>query len=158
MGAKKNKDRSRRQEQRVAKLFGGNRVPMSGAGSIKGDVMIPYDEYRNIYVECKLTEKDTMRIPVSWLQKIEEEAKAMRCIFGILVISFLHGKDYVLIRDLDLRQFYVEYPRYAHVIAASGKSFCIERENRHSSLVSVEDVDYFLIDLPVWKEYQKSKA
>lgn len=96
--AKRNKDRSRRQEQRIAKYLSGNRVPMSGSGAIKGDCVVPFDEYRSIFVECKFTEKDTMKIYIPWLDKIIEDGRTMRAMFGILVISFYrHTNDYVLI-------------------------------------------------------------
>lgn len=96
--AKRNKERSRRQEQRIAKYLSGNRVPMSGSGQIKGDCIVPFDEYRSIYVECKFTEKEQLQVQFAWLTKIQEDAKSMRAMFGILVMSFYrHSNDYVLI-------------------------------------------------------------
>lgn len=103
--AKRNKDRSRRQEQRIAKYLSGNRVPMSGSGAIKGDCIVPFDEYRSIFVECKFTEKDILKVYVPWLDKIIEDSRSMRAMFGILVISFYrHSNDYVLISPLGMIQ------------------------------------------------------
>jgi len=96
--AKLNKDRSRRQEQKIAGYFKGRRVPMSGSGTMKGDIRIPFDEYRDIYGECKFTVKDLLNIQTKWLAKIQEETRTERCMFGVLVISFYrHSNDYVLI-------------------------------------------------------------
>lgn len=87
-------------ESRVAKYLNGNRVPMSGSGSLKGDCYVPYDEYRTIYIECKLTQSDVMRVPQTWLEKIEEETLSMRCVCGILVIHFVGSQtDYCFISE-----------------------------------------------------------
>lgn len=99
-----NKARSKTQERRIAAYFKGSRVPMSGSGSIKGDCVIPLDEYRSIYVECKLTEKDKIMLQTEWLEKINKDTKSMRCVYGILVISFMrHKEDYVCL-PMDMAQ------------------------------------------------------
>ena len=99
-----NKARSKTQERRIAAYFKGSRVPMSGSGSIKGDCVIPLDEYRSIYVECKLTEKDKIQLQTEWLEKINKDTKSMRCVYGILVISFMrHKEDYVCL-PMDMAQ------------------------------------------------------
>jgi hypothetical protein len=103
---KRNKKRARQMEQRVARFLKGNRVPMSGSGTLKGDCFVPFDEYRTIYVECKLTEKDSLKIVQTWLTKILQVSVAMRCLFGILVIHFVgYAGDWVLIHESDTIKF-----------------------------------------------------
>lgn len=92
-------------EQRIAKLLKGSRVPMSGSGTLKGDCFVPLDEYRTIYVECKLTQNEMMIMPQKWFFKIQQEAKAMRCVFGILVVHFVsESGDWVLIPEHGVRR------------------------------------------------------
>lgn len=101
---KRNKQRSKAMERHIAKYFSGfdadgnvlkgSRVPMSGSGSLKGDCIVPYDEFRNIYVECKLTEKRLLRIQQAWLAKILKEQQEMRCFMAMLVIHFMHTSPY----------------------------------------------------------------
>lgn len=102
--ARINKNRGKAMEHRIAKLLKGNRVMMSGAGSIKGDCIIPFDEHRTYYVECKLTARKDGRtlftIPHEWFYKIDRESYAMRSVFGILVIHWHNLKeDWVFIRQ-----------------------------------------------------------
>lgn len=95
--AKLNKQRATRMEKDIAKYLKGNRVPMSGSGSIKGDCIVPFDEYRSIYVECKFTEKDTKKVPITWLEKIRKDTISMRCVFGILVIQWLRNPTRIVL-------------------------------------------------------------
>lgn len=60
--AKDNKARSQRMEREVAQLTKGKRVPMSGGGQIKGDVITPLDEFRTIFIECKLSAKQDKKL------------------------------------------------------------------------------------------------
>jgi len=62
----------RAQEDRIAKAIGGRRVPGSGASMFaKGDV-----SQDRFLVECKLTEKASLSVKQSWLEKITAEAEA----------------------------------------------------------------------------------
>lgn len=104
----KNKRRGRDMELRVMKDLGGRRVPMSGAGSIKGDGQIYSERFGYIVVECKTSEaKNNNGIPrvtiaLSWLPKLEKDVAAMNATLGFLVFNF-HNKrsqaDYVIIRQ-----------------------------------------------------------
>ena len=108
----KNKARAKAMEQRIAKYLNGNRVPMSGSGTLKGDCFVPFDEYRTIYVECKLTEKEKITMYQAWLEKVDVESKAMRCIFGMIVVHFIMQRgDYTFIpvRVIPLLQRYDPY-------------------------------------------------
>ena len=111
--ARQNKRRGKEMEKKVAKILKGNRVPMSGAGSIKGDCTAPLDEYRTIYVECKMTARKVennylFSIPHEWFHKIEREAKAMRSVFGILVIQWFRLPEYWVFMPLDKLHFLEE--------------------------------------------------
>lgn len=61
--------RSRKSEQRAAEIDGGRRVPMSGAGRQKGDVVS--ERFKG---EDKITAKESFTIKLSTLVKIEQEA------------------------------------------------------------------------------------
>lgn len=100
-----NKSRARSMEKTVARMLSGNRVPMSGSGAIKGDCIVPLDQYRSIYVECKLTAQETLRLETAWLSKAKAESKAMRCVFPILVYHFHRSHDYYVLVPEDAQAF-----------------------------------------------------
>ena len=88
---KKNKDRGRQMETRIAQQIKGVRVPMSGAGAMKGDVegISPYGLY---LIECKLSAQKnkksgekTIRFEFEWITKIRAEAKKGHRAFGMLI-------------------------------------------------------------------------
>lgn len=61
------------QENRVARVTGGRRVPGSGSSPYaKGDVRLS-----SFLVECKKTEKASISITHKWLEKITQEAEAL---------------------------------------------------------------------------------
>lgn len=70
------KDTARRQERNVAKKIGGKRVPLSGGGSIKGDVLAP-----DVLVECKTghtldaSGEKQIILKKDWLLKMKKEAQ-----------------------------------------------------------------------------------
>jgi hypothetical protein len=71
------KETARRQERNLARKLGGKRVPLSGGGSIKGDVIAP-----DVLVECKTGhtvdaagEKQIV-FKKDWLIKMKKEAEA----------------------------------------------------------------------------------
>ena len=90
-----NRQRSKAMERSVARYFGGVRVPMSGSGGLKGDCIVPYDTYRNIYVECKHASSKKIRVQQAWLEKISRETKDMRCFLGMLVVHYLYTRCYL---------------------------------------------------------------
>lgn len=57
-------------EERVSKSIIGHRTKASGAGLDKGDAKSKF-----LRVECKSTEKDSLSIKKSWLDKINSEAR-----------------------------------------------------------------------------------
>lgn len=107
--AKTNKQRAKVMERRVANTLNGKRIPMSGAGYLKGDciVYLPYDVGFFI-IECKLREsyrsKIFINIPMHWLEKLDKDTRSMNAKFGILVIHY-HGYtgDYAFIKKKDIQ-------------------------------------------------------
>lgn len=98
-----NKQRGRQMEQRVMKFLKGNRVPMSGSGSIKGDGQI-FSRFGYILVECKCSAgtnsagEQKLRVLFKWLEKMQLEAKIMGAKFSVLIIHHHDAKqDYVII-------------------------------------------------------------
>jgi hypothetical protein len=91
-------------ELRIAKLLGGHRVPMSGAGSIKGDCVVNTDKCGQIYIECKYSAgKDQrgnprIRLDFRWLDKMAQDARYMRSKFAVLIFRFHDTRlsDYVI--------------------------------------------------------------
>jgi hypothetical protein len=92
--AKLNKKRSQIMEREVAKLLKGNRVPMSGAGQIKGDCVVPFDSFRSIYIECKYTQNDYITLAFHLFTKMQRESIAMRSVFPMLIFRFWGLKEY----------------------------------------------------------------
>lgn len=98
-----NKRRGKEMERRVMKFLKGNRVPMSGSGSIKGDGQI-FSKFGYILVECKCSTavnaagEQRLRVDFRWLQKMEIEAKIMNARFPVLIIHHQGAKqDYVIV-------------------------------------------------------------
>jgi Holliday junction resolvase len=107
---KQNKDRSKRQEREIAKYLGGKRQIMSGAlKGYKGDVIIPYDEYRSIYIECKVTTVNNYYAAKDVLTDMHTNAKEMHCICGILIVKFNNRGSSVLIRVEDYNRWFSQY-------------------------------------------------
>jgi hypothetical protein len=64
------KKRSNAQEKRVAKILGGRRQPMSGAGMFsKADVL-----HSRFLVECKTTSKQSYSVTKGTLDKLRQQA------------------------------------------------------------------------------------
>lgn len=93
-----NKARSRNQEKKVAQYLGGTRVPMSGAGAIKGDGIWGSDKGVVLY-ECKYSAAHharfgkSLRLSYPWLEKLEHDAIAMRSLgvkYHFLVVHFFN--------------------------------------------------------------------
>jgi len=105
---KRNADNRRRaavMERRIAKYLQGSRIPMSGAGALKGDGIV-YSKIGMYLVECKLSalfskgySVPSMRFEYRWLSKLEKDVKSMRAKFGILVFHYHKTRpDYVIMR------------------------------------------------------------
>jgi hypothetical protein len=92
-------------EARIAKYLGGNRIPMSGSGSIKGDVRILTQRWGEIMVECKYSagvgnRGPRIRIDFRWFDKLDQDVKYMKSAFGILIFHYHDARfnDFVILR------------------------------------------------------------
>jgi hypothetical protein len=110
---KQSKQRAAEMERRIAKFLLGQRVPMSGAGAIKGDCDIQTEKVGKIFIECKYSasvdRQGKQRIIVfwSWLDKMYEDAASMKARMAALVFRY-HGtrlSDYVIIRTDVLEKY-----------------------------------------------------
>lgn len=83
------RETARQQENRLAKRVGGVRIPLSGGGSIKGDV-----KSKIALFECKTSHTinargaKQLKLEKDWLVKIEEEARMEGLPFAVLEIRF----------------------------------------------------------------------
>lgn len=95
--------RSREMELRVARYLSGHRVPMSGAGSMKGDCEVITDKVGKIFIECKYSARmivggKVIRIDYRWFDKMTKDAISMKAKFPALIFRY-HGSrlsDYVI--------------------------------------------------------------
>jgi hypothetical protein len=100
---KLNNARADRMEIDVMKQLNGHRVPMSGAGDIKGDGL-GYCDFGPYIVECKYTSQmyhntERLWLNTMWLTKLEGEVRYMHVSFGFLVVRYhTQRKYYVFIR------------------------------------------------------------
>ena len=80
---------ARNQERNLAKRLGGKRIPLSGGGTIKGDVLS-----KHVLAECKTSHtlnakgEKVMTLQKEWLVKAEEEARAEGKPFAVTEIRF----------------------------------------------------------------------
>lgn len=111
-----NKSRSKNQERQVAKYLGAARVPMSGAGMLKGDGLWNTPHGLLVY-ECKYTAAHnphygwTLRMQYSWLEKMQRDGASMKAKFSFLIIHFFNqigGIPWgtVVIREEDILPFF----------------------------------------------------
>ena len=111
----KNKQRGRDMEIRIAKYLSGNRVPMSGSGSIKGDGQV-FCDHGYLFVECKhsavvdVCGVPRIRIPFNWLSKMELQAGYMKAALAVLVFHFHAARmqDYALVSEKDFKRIAIE--------------------------------------------------
>lgn len=95
------------QENKVAKLLGGQVNPNSGAGKWrKGDVIIP----EVLLVECKtcMTDKSSFSIKSEWITKNKEEAFSNRLYNSCIAFNFGPDKPNYFVIDEKLMKFLVE--------------------------------------------------
>lgn len=88
------KTTARRQERNVAKQIGGKRVPLSGGGEIKGDVIT-----RDVLVECKTghtldaSGEKQIVFKKDWLLKMKKEAESEGRSIAFLEFRFKGDKS-----------------------------------------------------------------
>ena len=92
---------SKRQEQQIAKSLKGKVQPNSGAANFTaGDVRT---DYCLVDAKTVMTHKKSVSIQKAWLEKIKDEAFAMRKDFGVVAINF--GPDEPNFFILEEKQF-----------------------------------------------------
>ena len=110
--AKDNRRRGLATETRVAKLFDGVKVPMSGAGGIKGDVIIPKSYFGSIFVEVKNKSErkgdvPVAIIPLATLTKMEQQSATFNHVGAFLFFHYhnvVRG-DYCIMNYPDFTSF-----------------------------------------------------
>lgn len=93
-GGENKRKQGENQEKKLAKKLGmklqsGSGAPWHKKGDIKGEIFL---------IESKNTEKDSMQIKKSWLDKIEREAHRYGKI-PLLIIGF--GTEYYTVRRME---------------------------------------------------------
>lgn len=171
---KLNRERAKRMEKYVSQYLGGNRVPMSGAGFLKGDGLVYFD--KGLYlIECKFSsmrnsknQVPKIRLDFRWLTKLEDEVKAMRARFGILVFHYRCKKGNYVIMRLDWFREYINpivkiHPGYT--IMSSGIN--MEHEDLESRMaenvisLTIPQGEYVIMmieDFKTWLDVMSRKA
>lgn len=91
---KSHSHRARKSENKAAKLEGGRRSPMSGAGRVKGDV-----QTSNWLIEDKTTEAVSYRLELDKLVTTHRQAIAAHRLFQWRIT--IRGETFRLIREDD---------------------------------------------------------
>lgn len=89
-----NRQRARAMEQDVAKFLGGLRVPMSGAGYLKGDVLARTYTGDLVLIECKISAREGKYGPlffmdVRYFENMIKSAASMGAAYAALVFRYL---------------------------------------------------------------------
>lgn len=97
--------RSKKQENKIAKKFGGKRVANSGATAFnKGDV-----DCGEILIEAKtgMKSQSSFRIKEEWLKKLNQERMSMRRKHCALAFQFEPetGELYFILNERDFNKF-----------------------------------------------------
>ncbi len=82
MGGKQNRNRGVRFERELARWLQARRVPMSGAGAVKGDVLVPVYDGAFLLLEAKSTKHTTYVVHPKMLAQVIKERLAMAT-FGV---------------------------------------------------------------------------
>lgn len=95
--------KSRKDEERLAKEFGGKRLVQSGARArAKDDSSTQGADIstKSFWIEHKRTERESLSIKLSWLDKVSDGARA-KAKDPMLLVTFDrkgHSEDWVLVR------------------------------------------------------------
>lgn len=172
--SKRIRARSGQMERNVATFLLGRRVPMSGAGSMKGDCEVETDKIGRIFIECKYSAgTDNMgspriRIDFRWFDKMREDAVKMKARFAALVFQYhdVRFAKYVII-STDVLQKYDSLERLvgAAVIDAGSKNgitltktmidlaFAAHTRKLDVALLQCIKGSYILMTLSAFKEF-----
>jgi len=97
-----NKKKSVIQEKNTSKKLKISQTKNSGSGRVKADLI---SLKKNVIVECKRTDKNSLSIKKEWIEKLEKESK-LTSLLPIIEIQF-GDKSYYLIADsnFDIKNF-----------------------------------------------------
>ena len=103
--SKRIRARSGEMERNVAKFLIGKRIPMSGAGAMKGDCEVETEKIGKIFIECKYSASrregygPRIRIDFRWFDKMHRDAGTMHARFAALVFRYhdVRFSNYVII-------------------------------------------------------------
>ena len=96
--------KSSQQEKRIAKAMNGKQVIGSGATPfLKGDVIAD-----SLFIEAKTKMEPSQSITIkkAWIDKAKEQSLAMRKKDYAIAVSFGDNKDYYLIEDTLMEEFF----------------------------------------------------
>jgi len=149
-----NKARSKAMENRIAKRLNGHRVPMSGAGGMKGDALV-YSPLGLYIVECKYTARVTSKgvpcftFPWAFLPKLEKDVQAMRAAFGILIFHYHNiREDFVIVRESDWQRIKPDYVRTQEILKVNNASIALPLDiARNGGIISKPIGDYIVMNL-----------
>lgn len=120
--SKINKRRAKDMERNVANLLEGHRVPMSGASYLKGDALF-YSKFGLVIVECKLSSLvkfyrpkqvycPNFNLRTQFLEKLQQDVKSMKAIFGVLVFKYWNTRgNYVIVKKSDYDNYIIPYTK-----------------------------------------------
>ena len=152
-----NRKRARIMEKKLATYLKGKRVPFSGAGSIKGDVLA-----QGVLVECKLTEQygviektPMITLKIAQLEKIHKEAQSM-AVLGIhsAALAFHYHETPILKDGVLMRKDFIErFCPTIDTLCPPETVFVVERRTfiigRKSLLRWLENRPIVYIDTPI---------
>jgi len=148
-----NKRRSKEMERNVAKILGGNRIPMSGAGCLKGDGLV-YSKYGLIIVECKLSsliETHRSKNPdlkfnyyFDYMVKLNTDVHSMKAKFGIIVFHYWNTRNnYVIIAEDVYRNILKQDSNFPVMVTKNKSLFSLKKRTVDNYLSQEEG---FIID------------
>ncbi|MEM4178000.1 MAG: hypothetical protein QXS29_10600 [Nitrososphaeria archaeon] len=97
-----NKSKANFQEKKLSKKLKISQTKNSGSGRVKADLI---SHKKQVLIECKRTDKDSISIKKEWLEKLEAETQLTHFL-PILALEF-GDKTYYMIVDsnFDLENF-----------------------------------------------------
>ena len=99
MNPESTRNRSKKQEKKIAKNFKGNTTINSGATLKQNDVFS-----ETFDIECKITSAASYRLTVDEFRKLEKRTPGNR--YPLFIIEFeQHGEEYVVMKKADLLTF-----------------------------------------------------
>jgi hypothetical protein len=165
---KRNKQRAKDMERRIAKLLAGQRTPMSGAGFMKGDIRVPF-KHKHFMIECKLSSQINVgnhdpyiTLVFEWFTKMEKEANAMGSLFPVLIVHLMrYEEDYCFIPLEAWNQWFIRTEQAAIKIEMSLMRKITRRQLQELlpfSVVLINTKQYVVLELQELKKMVDAHA